>query len=311
MNKSQFFVWISQKYPASSIEIISNTNNEIYKIQHKNDIFCAKNMIDIDIPLEYFSKCSKTMEGKIPYQKIIEVIHKNDENEFNCILSEYLDGYDLASVLNKAVDLTVPIKKIIDFFIQYMNICEQFPRMFHGFGIYKSDAPSFSNHSDFLCHYARKYWSRARPYFEPPIANWVDQWIEGGLQPALIAPAGHISIPVDSNLKNFLVTNDQELAVLNVPIVGRSSRAHAVAAISTHLRPFAEHRRFLERATDGWSDAEYAAVAHFEAWTLLGILSFYAVREPETPQSWRNWGAARSLRDEFADVIGQLSGAAT
>lgn len=307
MEKNAFLVWVSNEYPDASIEIISNTNNEIYKIISKNGTFCIKNMLDIDIPLEYFAKCSKVMEGKILTQKIIKIIHKNDQNSFNCIVSEYLEGCDLAHILKNGSGQALQSKKTVEFFLGYMNICEQFPLMFDGFGIYKSDAPSFDNHGSFLCHYARKYWSRARPYFERPIVNWVDQWIEGGLKSALIAPAGYISIPVDSNLRNFLVTNDQELAVLNVPIVGRSSRAHAVAAISTHLRPFAEHRQFLDRATDGWSDAESAAVTHFEAWTLLGILSFYAVREPETPQNWRNWGATRGLRDEFTDVIRQLS----
>ena len=38
---------------------------------------------------------------------------------------------------------------------------------------------------------------------------------------------------------------------------------------------------------------------------MLGILSFYADRHPDRPESWRNFGSPRPLRDDFVDHLEQ------
>ena len=38
---------------------------------------------------------------------------------------------------------------------------------------------------------------------------------------------------------------------------------------------------------------------------MLGVLSFYADRHPDRPQTWRNFGSPRPLRDDFMTHLDQ------
>jgi hypothetical protein len=212
----------------------------------------------------------------------------------------------LAAILSEGGAPRIPEGRLVEFFTRYLAASRRLPPMFDGFGLYKQDGPRFSSHQEFLRAYADKYWRRVRPFVDGEAAERVDLWVAHGLRAASLAPEGFGPIVVDSNLRNFIVTDEGELVLLNVPIVGRSTRAHAVAAVAAHLRPFAVRQAFLGRVTEGWSVEERSAVAHLEAWTLLGILSFYAVRAPERPSEWRNWGATRSLREDFLELVASI-----
>jgi hypothetical protein len=307
MTRMSFAEFVQLTFPDATITPLSSTNNEIYKVECEGEVLSAKRMVDADVPIPYFVQCSETLAKLLPVPKIELVFREDDGAAFDCIVSQFVDGHDLAAVLSQTAPVRIPDEKLVDFLDKYLSASQSLSPMFDGFGLYKRDAPRFSDHSDFLRTYADKYWRRVRPFIDGQAAEQVDHWIAHGLCRASLAPEGFQPIVVDSNLRNFIVTNGGEPVLLNVPIVGCSNRAHAVAAIAAHLRPFAVRKVFLEHVTQGWAPEERAAIAHLEAWTLLGILSFYAVRAPAQPAEWRNWGARRSLRDDFIELIGDIS----
>lgn len=91
--------------------------------------------------------------------------------------------------------------------------------------------------------------------------------------------------------------------VLNVPIAAVSTPAHAVAAISAHLRNRKVRHQFLDAAAEGICTEDLEMVPHFELWQLLGILSFYAVREPDRQREWQNWGSPVPLDEDFRSLV--------
>jgi hypothetical protein len=307
MTRMSFAEFVQLTFPDATITPLSSTNNEICKVEDKGATLSAKRMVDADVPIPYFVQCSETLGRLLPVPRIERIFREVDGAAFDCIVSRFVDGHDLAAVLSGTAPLRIANGKLVDFLTRYLGAGQSLSPMFEGFGLYKRDAPRFSDHLDFLRTYADKYWRRVRPFIDGQAARQVDHWIAQGISGASVAPEGFQPIVVDSNLRNFIVTNEGELVLLNVPIVGWSSRAHAVAAIAAHLRPFAVRKVFLEHVTQGWAREECAAIAHLEAWTLLGILSFYAVRAPAQPDDWRNWGATRSLRDDFIELIGDIS----
>jgi hypothetical protein len=307
MTSMSFAEFVQVTFPGAVVTPLSSTNNEIYKVEFEGAMLSAKRMVDADVPISYFARCSEILAGSLPIPRIEGIFRKADGAAFDCIVTEFVDGQDLAATLSGTEPLRIPDEKLVGFLAEYLGASRGLPRMFDGFGLYKQDGPRFSSHPEFLRFYAEKYWGRVRPFVDEAARRQVERWIATGILAASFAPEGFQPIVVDSNLRNFIVTNDGELVLLNVPIVGWSTRAHAVAAIATHLRPFAVRRVFLDQATRSWTGEERAAIPHLEAWTLLGILSFYAVREPDRASEWRNWGATRSLRDDFLDLIDQVS----
>ncbi|MFM5949404.1 MAG: hypothetical protein ACKOPM_09270 [Novosphingobium sp.] len=300
---SEIRVFLGTKFPNATIHSIRNTNNLVYRIECAGKTFSDKVMVDDDIPVEYFVEFSKELQKSIRTQAIIEVFRKHEGAPSDCIVSSFIEGRDLAKVLNGRD--AARSRNLIGFLLKYVETCVNLPRFFEGFGTYKTRSVRFEKFEEFLDFHARKYWSRARKFYDPAVAHAVDRWVDGLEQVAKTARSFR-PVAIDSNLRNFIVDDSGEVILLNVPIVAWSCRAHAVGAVSAHLRPFRFRDEWLDRATENWSAEERASVSHYEAWTLLGILSFYAVRAPDRPDEWRNWGAERSLREDFADLILQL-----
>ena len=142
-------------------------------------------------------------------------------------------------------------------------------------------------------------------FFDDRVQRTVDRWIDGGLAAATVEDQAFGVVAIDANLKNFIVTTDGSLVVLNVPIAGLSSTAHAVGALSVNLRHHRERDLFFNEVARRIPEARLDLVPHFELWNMLGILSFYADRHPDRPESWRNFGSPRPLRDDFVAHIEQ------
>jgi hypothetical protein len=300
---SEFTNYLRDRYPDARITPLSSTNNQIYTVEQSGSVLSAKLVTDTDIPLSYFAACSVALGQRILVPAVVDILQVSHGAPFDAIIADYVHGRDLSSSLSDPLSNAADGAAIVDFMLRYIDAVAGVKPLFAGFGLFKNSAQPFADHHSFLLSFARKYFGRVAPFMTVPDRLMVDQWLEKGLAAASEAPMGYQCVGIDSNLRNFVITADHSLALLNVPIVGWSTRAHAVAAISAHLRPFPIRAEFLARATDQWSGAERAAVDHLEAWTLLGILSFYAVRAPDDPASWRNWGAERNLKDDFIDII--------
>ncbi|GAA5084281.1 hypothetical protein HNP84_001991 [Thermocatellispora tengchongensis] len=299
-----FREFLEGEFPGARISELSGTNNLVYEVRTAEGILVAKHVTDSDIPLAYLAEANAALAGHVPVQRIRRVWETRRGDPFDAVFAEYVEGRDLASALTDGRDLPATAE-LVRHLCTFALACRELPRMHDGFGLYKRDAPVIATHREFVLHYAGRYWRRARPFYDGTrVGRAVDEWLSGGFAEAAGRnPAPFTTVAIDVNLKNLIVTPGGGIVVLNVPIVGLSTPAQAVGAISAHLRNHPQHAPFLEAATAEVCPGDAEMVPHFELWALLGILSFYAAREPENRHAWRNWGAPVTLDEDFRNLV--------
>jgi hypothetical protein len=304
----QFRDFLAAEFPGDEIEQLSGSNNLVYLVRTSTGPIVAKHVVDADIPLSYLAEANRRLADHLPVQQILRVFETARDDPFDAVFAEYVAGVDLADVLTGDAEGELPMTELAEYLARFVVACRDLPKMHGSFGMYKRDAPTFAAHVDYVVHYGRRYWGRVRPFYAgTPVADAIDAWLDGGFARAAGRhPAPYSVVPIDANLKNFILTPEGRIVVLNVPIAAVSTPAHAVAAISTHLRNREHHAHFLKEAAARVLADDAEMVPHFEMWLLLGILSFYAVRQPDRQAQWRDWGAPVPLSDDFTGLVGGL-----
>ncbi|MBO4206727.1 hypothetical protein [Micromonospora echinofusca] len=301
---STFRAFLEAEFPGAGISEISGSNNLVYRVESTDGVVVAKHVTDSDIPLTWLAEANARLADELPVQRILRVFETGRGDPFDAVFAEYVEGRNLATALVDS-DGAPSTDELVSHLCRFALACRELPRMHEGFGLYKREAPVIDGHREFVEHYARRYWGRARPFYAGTrVGAAVDAWLSGGFAAATARhPAPYTTVAIDANLKNFVVTPDRRIVVLNVPIAGRSTPAHAVGAISAHLRNREQHAPFLAAAAEAVCPDDAELVPHFELWALLGILSFYAVREPERQHEWRNWGSPVTLDEDFRALV--------
>jgi hypothetical protein len=307
MSSKAFAEYLQEKYPGCVLAEISSTNSLVYLVHTQDGPLVAKHVLDKDVPLNYSAAVNRHLSRCLPVQEVLEIYEVEAGDHFDAVIARHVEGVDVASLLTSGAE-ALDMAGLVTYLARFVDACDELPRLHSGFAMFKRNAPIFDQHIDWITHYGNRYWKRARPFFaESPVAEAVDEWLDSGFSEAA-GQAGSVyqAVPVDANLKNFIVTDAGEFVVLNVPIIAVSTRSHAIGAISAHLRNRPAHAAFLELATSSLDPRQRDLVAHYELWLLLGILSFYADREPDRPEHWRDWGAPVPLRTDFENLARTL-----
>ncbi|MDE0065758.1 MAG: hypothetical protein OXN44_02680 [Acidimicrobiaceae bacterium] len=291
--------FVSKRFPRSQVVPLSGTNNDVYLVTNDDRVVVVKLVTDRDIPLDYLAKVNQVIAQRLPTQGVREVHLASDEHSIDVVVAEYIDGVDLATTLNSDTESSFDRAAIPSFFVDLLEAMLLVPPLHPGFGLFKRSAQTFVSHGQFIKHYALRYWNRVRPYFDDHVQRSVEQWINNGLTAATADDQPFGVVAIDANLKNFVVATDGSLVLLNVPIVGLSSIAHGVGALSVNLRHHPERSLFLSEVASRLPETRLDLVQHYELWNMLGVLSFYAKRHPDCPESWQNFGSPTPLCDDF------------
>lgn len=297
--------FLAERFPQSRIVPLSRTNNCVYLVTNDDESVVVKLLTDSDIPVGYLAEVSEVIARRLPTQTVREIYGDRSAGPFEVVVTEYINGVDLATVLERDAASPLDGAALSSFLVDFLQAMADVPPLSPGFGLYKRTAPTFGTHREFIEHYAHRYWSRSRSFFDNRVQRTVDQLIDGGFAGATVDNQPFGVVAIDANLKNFIRTSDGSFAVLNVPIVGLSSPAHAVAAISVHLRHHRERDLFFDEVALRLPDVQLEFVPHFELWNMLGILSFYADRHPDRPETWRNFASPKPLRDDLTAHLEQ------
>ncbi|MFF5481888.1 phosphotransferase [Streptomyces sp. NPDC012935] len=299
-----FRQFLDSEFPQAHVTQLSDTNNPVFLVSSPEaGQVVVKHVTDTDIPLSYLARVNEELSRHIPVQRVLRVFEADRGDPFDALFCEYVEGRNLADELGGGGPL--PDADIAGQLCDYVRACAHLPQLYEGFGLYKRGASSMATHREFVEYYGRRYWNRARHFYEgTSVAAAVDRWLDGGFAAAAARnPVPPRVISADANLKNWIVEPGGRLRVLNVPIAGLSTPAHAVGAVSLHLRNSPLHKEFLTTATATLCQEDAEMVPHFELWGLLGILSFYAVREPERQREWPKWGSTVLLDTDFRNLV--------
>ena len=243
---SSFEAFVAGRFPQSQVVPLSGTNNDVYLVTDDDGSVVVKLVTDGDIPLDYLAEVNRVVARRLPTQAVREIHEACDAEPFDVVVAEYIDGVDLAAVLGGDAAHSFDRAAIASFLVDFLQAMLDVPPLHPGFGLYKRKAPTFTTHREFIEHHARRYWNRSRPFFDDRVQCTVDQWIDGGLAAATVDDHAYGVAAIDANLKNFIVTANGSLVVLNVPIIGLSSMAHAVGALSVNLRHHPERHENLD-----------------------------------------------------------------
>jgi len=293
--------FIAYRFPGAKTTLLSNSNNDLIKLNIGTDhTLVVKKVTDSDIPVCYMLEVNRKLSAHLPVQNTIEAVYQADGSSF--IVSPFLEGETLFELIQKKNEI-YDLIDIGKFLIDFTTRCSDLPRLGKGFGLFKNNAILYETPREFISAYAHKYWSRVRPtLLDERLVSWIDRWLHNGLRGVDAGEAGQ-TVAIDVNLKNFLRLKDDTICILNVPIVGFSTRAHGVGAMHFHLRYSPIGETYWQSATIGFSEAERYAALQLELWQVLGVMSFYASREPQSWKTWKNWGSSVPLINHMNDLI--------
>ncbi|MFK0686563.1 hypothetical protein NQ774_20000 [Ochrobactrum sp. BD61] len=298
----EFSQFLERELPGSKHVVVSTGNNLVVRATSAEGDFIAKKIIDTDIPVEYFLEINSVISQHIDVQKIRRAFYQEDSTY---IVSEFVDGENLAVYL--AGDrTTAQLESVASYLARFCEATRSVSPLAPGFGLSKVGAPTFSSHIEFLQFYAKKYWSRVRDSLvDESLVEWLDQWVCGQIE-EVGQDREHRTVSIDSNMRNFIIRPNGIITLLNMPIVGYSTQSHAIASLSVHLRNTRLHEIFLTKVDTDLAAPTARAVRHLELWHILGIMSFYAVRNPGNSNEWRNWGSPVPLLHDVRQIARSL-----
>lgn len=305
---SDFREYVTRCYPGADVVALSESNNMVYRVDAPGGSIVAKHVLDADIPIAWLAGANAALAATVPVQQILRVLDTACGDPYDAVFAEYVEGDNLADVLHDDGQ-RVTDAELADYLCRFVVACRDMPQLRDGYGLFKRSAVVDDDHAGFVVRHVRRYWQRVRPHLDAtPVRDVVDDWVTHGLAAALSQAGGvrHHVIAIDANLRNFVVTPDGRIVVLNVPIAARSTSAHAVAAVAVHLRHRSVHDVFTAAASRSVCRDDADLVPHFELWHLLGVLSFYAVRDPEHRAQWRNWGSPVPLLEDLDGLVRAL-----
>lgn len=298
---------VVESFPEAEIALLSESNNKVWKVVlPTKEILVFKQISDIDIPVDYMIDVGNSLSHRGVCSVPAKIIYRDQHQ--TAIVMPFVDGQPVNEWLS-SVDDSHSIELFARFMSEFLIHCRDLPRLRSGYGLYKKDAPFFDSPHEFISFYANKYWARVRPKLDPKIraVSFIDRWLSGGLRGVAAGTEG-VTVSIDSNLKNFLRLQDGSFCSLNVPIVGFSTRAHALGAASFHLRYTPCWPRFWQQSSAELPEAEAVAALQLELWQVLGVMSFYSGRVSTPPEAWSNWGSAVTLLHHLNDLVDQLEG---
>src|SRR5688500_10637854 len=121
MTSLSFAEFIRLTFPGAIVTPLSSTNNEIYKVETGGSVLSAKRMIDSDVAISYFVRCSEILAQSLPIPRIEHIFREADGAAFDCIVSEFVEGHDLAAILSEAGPVRIPDDRLVDLLARYLS----------------------------------------------------------------------------------------------------------------------------------------------------------------------------------------------
>jgi len=153
---SSFESFVDNHYANGCLTLISDTNNRVYRLDGDQGPVAIKHITDPDIPLPYLATVNNTLGQQIPTQRIIEVHLATNQQPYDVVVSEFIDGENLSSALRRH---TIETSVVSGFLVEFIDAMLEIPPHCDGYGLFKNNAPMFTTRTEFVEHYANRYWA--------------------------------------------------------------------------------------------------------------------------------------------------------
>lgn len=275
---------------------LSATNNLVYRVQGDHGRVVLKVVRDKDLDVfEQAQTITALARAGIPVARVLLACSTSGEQQW--MVSELLEGDSFATAIHRGIPRTT-LEDMATFICHLADTIPKALCLPPGYGPRKASRDAHPTlrayHEGFLERYLTRLeqeapdraWGKARDVLGPSLPTGAEQSAQ--------------VIGADLNLKNFMWT-EAGPALLNVPILARSSRAHGCAAATVHFRGSPVHEwmsTMLHTAPE-----EHAL---FEAMELLGILAFYARGGTPAVRNATLFGTGARIYEEFVCLLDSL-----
>ncbi len=300
--KTEIQNYISSLWKGSSLSLLSDTNNYVYRVEIGRHICVVKVIVDNDIPTNYLVNYMLQLRKHMRVPEVYDVRYLREELGIDLIVMEYIKGESLANVVH--IDDNVLHMNITDSFINCLEIFKHIDPPSKSIGLFKVNSPSFESISMFNEFYLLKYWRKCKQFIsETSFINTIENWLShtSALIEEFDALPSQFS-PVDLNLKNFLI-NGKQIVLLNIPILGNTHPAHGMGAAAAQLRHSKAGILLREYFSHKYPHINQYIINYFEIWMLIGILAFYAGKQPNALKLAKNWGSPVSLMEDIGRLV--------
>ena len=118
---------MAERFPQSQIVPLSGTNNDVYRVTDGDGSVVVKLVTDGDIPLDYLVEVNQVVARRLPTQAVREIHEACDEEPFDVVVAEYIDGVDLAAVLGGDAACSFDRAAIASFLVDFLEVMLDVP----------------------------------------------------------------------------------------------------------------------------------------------------------------------------------------
>lgn len=216
MEEKKIFAIINKKYNIRKITLLNNTNNKIYLLEINNKKWVLKIFND--------STTNFLLEKKV-FEKLKERKYLFYNSNFS--IYEYLEGVALDQEIYKSIDEENVINQILDIINKINNVKSVGSGKLNNSFLGKS-----CSWSDFITSYMYSQMNKAKNIpatIKKIVFNNLDN------NSYLINSCIEKTIPMDLNLKNFIINKEKEIKIINIPVIWRGDIYAPYGEFATHI----------------------------------------------------------------------------
>ncbi len=293
------------------VELLSSSNNIVVRASGDGEDLVLKALVDTDVDLDIWNMFAPRISDNVLTVPTLEsrVIHgEDDSSDLPVLISKYVDWPNLVDWLSKNSFATIE-RSYVDICARVIELGMTLAPPREGFGPFKRNLPMYPSPQAYYAGQIKKFAARIAD-------TGVDQpldWRAFGVRMTevfdryLADEATFGIMPVDLNFKNFLVTDNNELVLLNIPIFIHGPLGHGLASAVLQARGQAGHEQVAEELVARFPGVRYETLALFECYNLLGVIAFYAHDGPEPILETPMWGSDQLLVDVMVET-GRIAG---
>jgi muramoyltetrapeptide carboxypeptidase len=286
-------------------QVISASNNIVHRVETETgESFAVKILTDRGIDLDFMIRCNRELSKRF---RVPNVVHAGRRADEGLLIMEFVEGKDLASLLATQQVGGALAERVARYLVDLADACQDLALPVSGFGLYKLDRAMAPSVREYLTAYMDRYLGRLAAVLPGPQSErWRRLLDEASFLHVLPTLGEAKTIPFDVNLKNVIVRSDDDLTLLNVPILARGDERQGVGAMLSQLRGTVLFQPFVAELDRRSLEAESVATCFYECLSLLGIAAFGCTRGREFLDSMQLWGSGQLVLAEWEQRLARL-----
>lgn len=298
-----------QHLGSEQIELLSDSNNLVFRLFRESPLndLVVRIIIDEGIDVQMvllFEEHGRDLGILLP--KTITFDGSKTHIPYPVVVQEFLKGKVLADCLQSSSRKSYLSRRFADTAVQILQCCGSIHYQKNGFGYIKQDRKLYATMNDFYIHTVDRYIQKIGAVVSSEHKWIVDigSRLASRLLEVCALYSSYSIVPIDVNLRNFILNEVNEIAVLNIPLFARTNIVHGISSFAFQMQGLCERNEMIGYLLEKMGlQISNVDIASFEALATLGVLSFYAQHNSSQLANATAWGSDVRLVDILRDTL--------